>query len=222
MEEILDAARSQMACGPHEPVRTFGDARCSNSSHSLASVARVDVIAERTVGGTRIAAVQADITGLEVDAIVNAANETLAHGGGVAAAIAWAGAPDVQAESHAWVREHGPVTPGTAAVTSAGPMPAEIVIHVVGPRFREGQDNAGMLRTATRAALAAAESHQAASIAFPAISAGIFGYPPDEATALLTGAAVEWARAHAYPPEVLLVGYDRSMAERFARALDEL
>jgi O-acetyl-ADP-ribose deacetylase (regulator of RNase III) len=179
----------------------------------------MEVITERTVGGTRIAAVQGDITKLDVDAIVNAANEHLAHGGGVAAAIANAGAPDVEVESHAWVREHGPVPAGEAAVTSAGSMPADYVIHVVGPRYRDGQDNEGMLQAATAAALRAAAERDVGSVAFPAISAGIFGYPPDEATAVLTAAVLEWAASEPLPDRVLLVGYDRTMADRFAAAL---
>jgi O-acetyl-ADP-ribose deacetylase (regulator of RNase III) len=179
----------------------------------------MEVITERTVGAVRVAAVQGDLTRLYVDAIVNAANEHLAHGGGVAAAIARAGAPDVNAESQAWVREHGAVPPGGAAVTSAGPMPADYVIHVVGPRYRDGQDNEGMLRAATLAALGAAAERGVASIALPAISAGIFGYPPDEATAVLTAAVLEWAAAEPLPDRVLLVGYDRAMADRFAAAL---
>lgn len=179
----------------------------------------MEVIAERVVGSTRIAAVRGDITSLEVDAVVNAANEMLAHGGGVAAAIARAGAPEVQAESDEWVRSHGPVGPGRAAVTSAGAMPAEVVIHVVGPRYREDQDNEGMLRAAVEAALTAAEEHGARRIAFPAISAGIFGYPPDEATAVLADVVVGWATEHALPAEALLVGFDRTMADRFAAAL---
>ncbi len=180
----------------------------------------MDVLAQRTVGSTRISAVRGDITALEVDAIVNAANESLAHGGGVALAIARAGAPHVQAESDQWVRDHGPVGPGQAAVTSAGPMPADVVVHVVGPRYREGQDNPGMLASATTAALAAARDAGVRSIAFPAISAGIFGYPPDEATAVLAGAVIDWASRHDLPDEVLLVGYDTTMAQRFATALE--
>ncbi len=180
----------------------------------------MQVIAERTIGTTRLAAVQGDITSLEVVAVVNAANEMLAHGGGVAAAIARAGAPQVQRESDEWVRANGPVTPGRAAVTGAGDMPADIVVHVVGPRYHEGQDNAELLRRATRAALDAANEHGAASIAFPAISAGIFGYPPDEAAAVLVAAVADWAEHHDTPGEVLLVGYDAAMARRFAAALN--
>src|SRR5665811_566578 len=105
----------------------------------------------------RIKVVTADITTLNVDAIVNAANEQLAHGGGVAAAIARAGAPTVDDESSAWVSAHGPVSAGETAVTGAGGMPARCVIHVVGPRYRKSQDNANLLSEAVTACLDRAE-----------------------------------------------------------------
>jgi O-acetyl-ADP-ribose deacetylase (regulator of RNase III) len=182
----------------------------------------MEVLGERVVGTTRIAVARADITTLEVDAVVNAANEHLAHGGGVAAAIAQAGAPDVDAESRAWVRDHGPVGPGEAAVTSAGAMPARWVVHVVGPRYRVGQDNAGLLAEAVTAALSSVASLGAASIALPAISAGIFGYPPDDAASVIAATVAAWARTHEDPAEVLLVGYDAAMAGHFAAALRDL
>lgn len=169
---------------------------------------------------TSIRAVQGDITGLTVDAIVNAANETLRHGGGVALAIARAGAPDVDRESDRWVAEHGPLGPGDAAVTSAGRMPATMVIHVVGPRHRGGQDNEGLLIQAVRAALDAASSRGARSVAMPAISAGIFGYPRDEATEVIARACRAWADEHPQVlDEILLVGYDRAATADFERAV---
>ncbi len=178
------------------------------------------LFAERVVEDTRIVAVQADITTLDVDAVVNAANEMLQHGGGVAAAIARAGAPEVQQESDEWVAARGPVATGASAVTSAGAMPAAMVIHVVGPRYREGQDNVGMLRAAVRAALEAAEAREAHRVAFPAISAGIFGYPADEATAIIAATVVAWAEHHDDPSEVFLVGFDAEMAQRFALGVE--
>ncbi len=182
----------------------------------------MEILGERVVGSTRIAAVRADITTLHVDVIVNAANEYLAHGGGVAAAIARAGAPEVDAESRAWVLVHGPIGPGRAATTSAGPMPARFVVHVVGPRYREGQDNAGLLAAATAAALTASTALNASTVAFPAISAGIFGYPADRATRVIASSVAAWVDSHTGPDEVLLVGYDAAMAGRFAAALELL
>ena len=169
---------------------------------------------------TDITVTNGDLTTQQVDAIVNAANEHLAHGGGVAAAIVRAGGLSVQDESDAWVREHGPLSPGGAAVTGAGAMPARWVIHVAGPRYRDGQDNAGPLTTAVQAALDAAAGLGARSVALPAISAGIFGYPLDEATAVITSAARSWCNRHsAALDEVRLVGWDATTAEGFRRAL---
>lgn len=168
----------------------------------------------------KLTAVQADITRLEVDAIVNAANENLAHGGGVALAIARAGGPAVDEESAAWVHQHGPVAPGAAAITTAGDMPAKQVIHVVGPRYRRGQDNAQLLTQAVFAALDAARDSGARTVAMPAISAGVFGYPRPEAAGVIVDACMEWIEANPHDlDEVLLVGYDGAALQDFRAAL---
>ena len=170
---------------------------------------------------TYISAVQGDITHQQVEAIVNAANEHLAHGGGVAAAIVRAGGRVIQDESTAWVRRHGPLRPGEAAVTTGGALHARWVIHVVGPRYREGQDNEGLLRQAVSAALDAAEEVGARSVAMPAISAGIFGYPRDEATRVIVSAVRDWVKDHPDALEsVLLVGFDAKTTDAFKAALE--
>lgn len=166
--------------------------------------------------------VSGDITTLDVDVVVNAANESLAHGGGVAAAIARAGAPVVNDESAAWVRQHGPIGPGEAAHTGAGSMPARWVVHVVGPRYSEGQDNESMLREAVRAALDRAVELDARSVALPAISAGIFGYPRGEATFVIASEIQTWATEHPDGLErVVLVGFDDATANDFRRAIED-
>ena len=106
---------------------------------------------EITAGSTTIRAKQGDLTALDVDAIVNAANDRLQHGGGLAAAIVRAGGLEIQVESDRWVREHGPLAPGEAAVTTAGRMTCRAVVHVAGPMWREDQDNAELLSAAVRA-----------------------------------------------------------------------
>lgn len=170
-----------------------------------------------------IEVVTGDITVLEVDAIVNAANESLAHGGGVAAAIARAGAPVVDDESRAWVAEHGPLGPGEAAHTGAGAMPPCWVIHVVGPRYRAGQDNPALLAQAITAALERAAELEARSIALPAVSAGIFGYPRHAATAVIARTVHEWLEAHPGSLDrVVLVGFDDATASDFSRAVSDL
>ncbi|MFQ5968576.1 MAG: macro domain-containing protein [Acidimicrobiia bacterium] len=172
------------------------------------------------VEGTSVLVVQGDLTKQPVDAVVNAANEWLKHGGGVAAALVRAGGEAVQQESDAWVNEHGPVATGSAAVTSAGAMPARWIVHTVGPRYEEGQDNEGLLRAAVEAALNAAHETGASSVAFPAISAGIFGYPRAEATAVIASEIVAWVRFHRDAlGEVRLVGFDEGTCEDFARGL---
>jgi putative ATPase len=179
-------------------------------------------MADIEVLGARVIVVAGDITTLAVDAIVNAANAHLAHGGGVAAAIARAGAPQVERESRVWVAENGPLGRGQAAVTGAGDMPAEHVIHVVGPVYRDGQDNERLLREAVSAAMHAAAQEGDRSMAIPAISAGIFGYPLDEATRVIADAVLVWLRLHpGVLEEVRLVGYDTAAADAFRRALED-
>ena len=172
---------------------------------------------------TALRSVQADITDMRVDAVVNAANEWLAHGGGVAAALARAGGEQVQHESDAWVREHGPVRPGQAVVTTAGHMPARMIVHVVGPRYRTGQDNEALLTQAVRAALDAAADAGATSVALPAISAGIFGYPPDQATRVIARACARWLEdPRGELHDIALVGFDQRTTDLFAAGIDAL
>lgn len=161
-----------------------------------------------------------DLTRQATDAIVNAANETLAHGGGVAAAIVRAGGSVIQEESDTWVRENGPLESGTAAVTTAGSLPARWVVHVAGPRFRSHQDNEALLRSAVAAALSAAANEGAATIALPAISAGIFGYPLEEATSIIVQRSLEWITENpGVLTEIRLVGYDDAAVAAFEKAL---
>lgn len=177
-------------------------------------------ITRREVDGRAVVVIQGDLTAQAVDAIVNAANEHLRHGGGVAAALARRGGPAVVEESRRWVAEHGPVTPGTAAVTTAGDLPARVLVHVVGPRYRAGQDNAGLLQQAVTAALDAARDAGAASVALPAISAGIFGYPLADAAGVIAETALAWLDDRPGDVrEVRLVGYDRAAADAFAAPL---
>ncbi len=180
-------------------------------------------MAERMeVGGTRVVVVEGDITAQDVEAVVNAANERLQHGGGVAAAIVDAGGRSIQEESDAWVEEHGPLEPGRAAVTGAGEMPARWVVHVAGPVYDDGsEENEDRLRTAVRAALDAARSEGAGSVALPAISAGTYGYPRAEATAVIADEVVSWCRQHGEAlGEVRLVGFDGPTADDFRDGLD--
>ena len=182
-----------------------------------------DARAAVRIGDATVSAVRADITRLAVDAIVNAANVELRHGGGVALAIARAAGPVLEEESRAWVETHGPLAPGVAALTSAGAMPSRYVIHVAGPIHRQGEDNESLLAAATLAALDLAADLDIASVALPAISAGIYGYPPDEAAVVIAETVAEYlSDQESSLRSVRLVGYDDAMAGRFAGALHAL
>lgn len=169
---------------------------------------------------TTVRTVQADITSLEVDAVVNAANVNLQHGGGVALAIARAGGPIVQQQSNEWVAEHGPLESGVAAVTTAGDMPSGHVIHVAGPVYRKEQGNERLLRTAIEAALDAAADNGCRSVAIPAISSGVYRYPLAQATRVIADQVQTWVSEHDDAlDEVILVGYDGATAAAFREAL---
>jgi len=130
---------------------------------------------------------EGDLTQEAVDAIVNAANSHLQHGGGVAGAIARRGGPEIQAESDAWVRQHGPVSHAEPAYTGAGSLPCRYVIHAVGPVWGEGDEDA-RLEAAVSGSLHLADRLELASIAFPAISTGIFGFPKERAADIILSA----------------------------------
>lgn len=130
----------------------------------------------RIKGGHRLLLVVGDLFSEPVDAIVNAANGRLAHGGGVAAAISEAAGPELDDEGNAYVHEHGPIPVGEAVVTTAGRLEFKGVIHAVGPRFGDG-DEEEKLRQAVSNALLRAHEHGWRSISMPAISSGIYGVP---------------------------------------------
>lgn len=136
--------------------------------------------------GQSLQIVQGDITTEEVDAIVNAANEQLAHGGGVAWAISKKGGATIQEESDEWIRQHGPVSHAHPAWTSGGLLPAKYVIHAVGPVWINGRDDEDQkLQDAVTGSLQVADELKCTSISIPAISTGIFGFPKDRAAGII-------------------------------------
>lgn len=141
----------------------------------------------RLPSGQCLQLVHGDLTQENVDAIVNAANKYLAHGGGIAGAIVRRGGQKIQIESDAWVREHGPVRHDQPAYTSGGNLPCQYVIHAVGPIWGEGDEDL-KLGAAIRGALSVADQLKLASIAFPAISTGIFGFPKERAAEVILNA----------------------------------
>lgn len=143
------------------------------------------VLVERVLQtGQMVQIVQGDITSEQVDAIVNAANEHLQHGGGVAWAISKKGGPAIQQESDAWIRQHGPVPHSAPAWTSGGLLPAKYVIHAVGPVWGSGDDDEKLAEAVT-GSLRVADELKCESIAMPAISTGIFGFPKDRAAGVI-------------------------------------
>ena len=128
--------------------------------------------------------VQGDITTEEVDAIVNAANEYLQHGGGVARTISQQGGRAIQNESDTWVREHGRVPHAHPAWTSGGRLPAKYVIHAVGPSWGDGDED-NKLEAAVTGSLHLADQLKCSSLALPAISTGIYGFPKDRAAGII-------------------------------------
>ncbi len=178
-----------------------------------------------TPAGHSIQARLGDLTEERVDAIVNAANEYLAHGGGVAGAISRRGGPVIQAESDRWVREHGPVPTGKVAVTSAGNLPCRFVIHAVGPVWHGGtQGEDELLRSAVWHSLEAAHERNLASIALPAISSGIFGFPKARCAAILVQTALAFCQAHPDSPlrEIRFTNIDRPTADLVAAEVGRL
>lgn len=174
-----------------------------------------------SVGRSIIELVQGDITTQAVDAIVNAANSELAGGGGVDGAIHRAGGPTLMEETDRRYTDGCPT--GSAVATSAGTLPAKFVFHAVGPVWRGGQKGEpDQLRGAYQTCLDLAGEHGCRSIAFPAISTGVYGYPRDlAATQSLTTVWDHLAR-RAHPDLVRFVLFDSGSFGAFARVLETL
>jgi O-acetyl-ADP-ribose deacetylase (regulator of RNase III) len=166
--------------------------------------------------GPRITYVRGDITEQDTDAIVNAANESLLGGGGVDGAIHAAAGPSVLEECRRIRATTHPagLRPGEAVTTGAGNLAARYIIHTVGPRYREDPDPARTLAAAHTNALREADRVGAETVAFPAISTGIFGYPLDEAAKV---AAYAVRNADTKVKEVRFVSFDDRTHAAFSK-----
>ncbi len=172
----------------------------------------------RWVVPNRLGVKTGDITREQVDAVVNAANSSLMGGGGVDGAIHRRGGPSILEQCRAIRRDKYPdgLPAGMAVVTAAGNLPGRHVIHTVGPVWHGGRrGESGVLAGAYRESLKLAQALQLQSLAFPAISTGVYGFPKDKAAVIARDTIAEFQDAHEYPQRVLLVFFTKQDADIF-------
>ena len=174
----------------------------------------------KPIGNGSLELLVGDITALDVEAVVNAANSALHLGAGVAGAIRNAGGPTIQRECD----EIGHCPVGSAVVTGAGTLIANHVIHAVGPVWgKESEEESDrLLSLACATSLALAEENGIRSVALPSISTGTFGFPLERAAPLLVGAAVDHLQAHSLPERVIFCLFDETTYRAYENALLDL
>ncbi len=174
---------------------------------------------EITINETAIVIVFGDITKETTDAIVNAANEDLAGGGGVDGAIHSAGGSTIMAEC----RKIGGCPTGEAVITTAGKLAAKYVIHTVGPVYSGGnKDESILLQNAYKNSLKLAREKGLKSISFPAISCGVYGYPHDEAARLAMNTCIEFTRENSEIKLIRHILFNRQIYDVFSAALKKM
>ena len=174
-------------------------------------------------GSAVIRIVAGDLTRQKVDAVVNAANPSLMGGGGVDGAIHRAGGPSILEECKAVVTAIGRLDTGKAVVTTGGSLPARRVIHTVGPVWRGGgAGESALLTSAFRSSLAAADGENLGSVAFPAISTGVYGYPAAEAARVALAAIRDYLEEGSRLREVRIVLFDAEAVRIWELAFEEL
>jgi O-acetyl-ADP-ribose deacetylase len=175
----------------------------------------------RKIGQSIIELHQGDITHEEVDAIVNAANSSLMGGGGVDGAIHRRGGPSIMAETDLKYPQGCPT--GSAVISTAGNLKAKYVIHAVGPVWRGGEHGeAELLAGAYRRSLELAVEHDCRSIAFPAISAGVYGYPMDLAAWLALATSIDFLHKNERPELVRFILFSEGAYGAFSATLEQL
>ena len=170
----------------------------------------------RKINNRIIELVKGDITEMDTDAIVNAANAQLIMGGGVAGAIRRKGGPEIQEECN----KIGGTVVGGAVITTGGNLKARYVIHAVGPRMGEGDED-NKLKTATINSLKVADKNNLKSITFPAISTGIFGYPLDRCAEIMLKETIEYLKGDTGIERVAFCLYDQKAYEVFEHTLNQ-
>lgn len=175
---------------------------------------------QQTYLDSRVAIYLGDLTDHAVDAIVNAANSSLMGGGGVDGAIHRRGGPSVLEACREVRHNQWPngLPTGQVVITTGGALPARFVIHTVGPIHGHHAGNeASLLAACYRNAVALAHRHDLSSIAFPAISTGVYGYPPEEAAAVVSLALTECLTPESSVKEVRLVFFDQGLLDIFVK-----
>lgn len=172
----------------------------------------------RNIHGVVLALQKGDITKVQAEAIVNAANSALAGGGGVDGAIHRAAGPSLMAEC----RKIGGCPTGSAVATGAGNMAAKYIFHAVGPIYNGRAEDRTLLRSAYQSCLDLAEKHQVRSIAFPSLSTGAYGYPLTLAAPIALQTAIEHLSEQTCLQEIIFVLFDGKAYETFSKALDKL
>lgn len=172
----------------------------------------------RTINGVTLALLKGNIIEVRADAIVNAANSGLRGGGGVDGAIHRAGGPTIMEEC----RKIGGCPTGSAVATSAGQLHARYVFHAVGPIYYGTQEDAQLLASAYQSCLDLAERHRVSSIAFPALSTGVYGYPLDEAAPVALRTITAHIQKATSLQQVVVVLFGDEAFQEFERVLKDI
>jgi O-acetyl-ADP-ribose deacetylase (regulator of RNase III) len=177
----------------------------------------------RAIGRATFRIIRGDLTTLDCDAVVNAANSALAGGAGVDGAIHRRGGPSIMAECRSIIARIGRLEPGRAVITTGGDLPARHVIHTVGPVWHGGnRGEAETLASSYLESLALASRHNLATVAFPSISTGAYGYPVAQAAPVALAAIRSFLEGPSSLREVTLVLFDPGTHQVYLQAAESL